>query len=89
MTEKIDTQGMSTDFVDDGFSCTKTNKYERDTNGNIIYPTADIKPLTILTPELKKELKELINEVLDDREYHKRLNGPYDVYEYSLDELQE
>ena len=36
-------------------------------------------------------LKELINEVLDERELQKKLNGPYDVpeYTYRLDELQE
>ena len=81
MTEKIDTQGMSTDSVDEGFSCTKTNKYERDTNGNIIYPPAKFKKLTIITSEVKKELKDLINEVLDEREHQKKLNGPYDFPE--------
>ena len=33
----------------------------------------------------------LLCPVLDEREYQKRLNGPYDVYDYPyrLDELQE
>ena len=83
MTEKIDTQGMSGEAVK---GCTD-NVYPRDTNGNIIYPPANFKKLTILTHEFKKELKELINEVLDEREHQKKLNGPYDVYR--LDELQE
>ena len=48
-----------------------------------------IAPLPLLEPKLKEELKAQINEVLDEREYQKRLNGPYDVYEYRLDELQE
>ena len=83
MTEKIDTQGMSGEVVK---GCTD-NVYPRDTNGNIIYPPAKFKKLTIITSEVKKELKDLINEVLDEREHQKKLNGPYDVYR--LDELQE
>jgi len=35
-----------------------------------------------LNDELKAELKDLINEVLDERELEKKLNGPYDVYGY-------
>ena len=80
---KIDTQGMSGEVVK---GCTD-NVYPRDTNGNIIYPPAKFKKLTIITSEVKKELKDLINEVLDEREHQKKLNGPYDVYR--LDELQE
>ena len=83
MTEKIDTQGMSGEAVK---GCTD-NVYPRDTNGNIIYPPAKFKKLTIITSEVRKELKDLINEVLDEREHQKKLNGPYDVYR--LDELQE
>ena len=37
--------------------------------------------------QLRKEIKNIINEVLDERELEKKLNGPYDVYR--LDELQE
>lgn len=54
----------------------------------------DTELLTILDPKLKQELKDLINEVLDERELEKKLNGPYDVpeqvaYAYRLDEIQE
>ena len=42
--------------------------------------------INILTDALKKELKDLINEVLDEREFEKKLNGPYDVYEDESDE---
>mgnify|MGYP001434484475 CR=1 FL=1 len=42
---------------------------------------------TPIEPKLRQELKDLINEVLDEREHQKKLNGPYDVYR--LDELQE
>ena len=33
----------------------------------------------IISDALKKELKALINEVLDEREYERKLNGPYDM----------
>ena len=35
-----------------------------------------------LTDELKTEIKDLINEVLDEREYQRKLDGPYDLYDY-------
>ena len=31
----------------------------------------------MLEPELRQELKDLINEVLDEREHERKLNGPY------------
>ena len=85
MSEKIDTQGMS---VPSTKGC-KDNVFPKDADGNPIYPPFNPTPIPLIEPQLKKELKELINEVLDEREYQKRLNGPYDVYEYRLDELQE
>ena len=87
MSEKIDTQGMSGPSTKD---C-KDNVFPKDSDGNPIYPPFNPPQLPLIEPQLKKELKELINEVLDEREYQKRLNGPYDVYDYSyrLDELQE
>ena len=87
MTQKIDTQGMSGDAVE---GC-EDNVYPRDENGEPIYPSMKIKPLPLIEPKLRQELKDLINEVLDEREYQKKLNGPYDVpeYNYRLDELQE
>ena len=40
----------------------------------------DVKPkeINIITDALKKELKDIINEVLDEREIEKQMNGPYD-----------
>ena len=35
----------------------------------------------MLEPELRQELKDLINEVLDERENERKLNGPYDFPE--------
>ena len=39
---------------------------------------AEVRPRRMLTHTEVKELKILINEVLDEREYKKRLKGPYD-----------
>jgi len=37
-----------------------------------------VKPQRLFTPTYVKEMKILINEVLDEREYNKKLEGPYD-----------
>ena len=37
--------------------------------------------INLISEALKKELKALINEVLDEREYERKLNGPYDMVE--------
>ena len=37
--------------------------------------------INLISEALKKELKALINEVLDEREYERKLNGPYDMIE--------
>ena len=39
---------------------------------------AIVRPRRLFTPEYAKEMKILINEVLDEREYKKRLVGAYD-----------
>ena len=62
--EKIDTQGMSGPSTK---GC-KDNIYPRDENGEPIYPSFSPEPLTLIEPQLKIELKQLINEVLDERE---------------------
>ena len=77
MTEKIDTQGMSGPTTQ---GC-KDNVFPKDENGNPIYPPMDVTPLTLLEPQLRIELKDLINEVLDEREYNRKMNGPYDMPE--------
>ena len=74
---KIDTQGMSGESTE---GCTD-NVYPKDENGNNIYPSFNPTPLPMIEPLLRQELKDLINEVLDERERPK--------YTYRLDELQE
>ena len=64
MSDKIDTQGMSGPAIPGG----KDNIYPHDENGEPILPRAIITPRRIHTPEIVKELKILINEVLDARE---------------------
>ena len=63
---KIDTQGMSGPVAPKHRG--KDNVYEYDENGDRIFPPMKITPLTLIEPQLKVELKELINEVLDERE---------------------
>lgn len=65
---KIDTQGMSAPMTPD-----ETKKARNQT-----YKPAVVTPRRIIEPTLVKELKILINEVLDEREYKKRMAGPYD-----------
>ena len=36
------------------------------------------KKINLISDALKKELKDIINEVLDERELEKKMNGPYD-----------
>ena len=62
--DKIDTQGLSGPAVK---GCTD-NVYPHDENGEPILPRAVIKPRRVHTEQMVKELKILINEVLDERE---------------------
>ena len=41
-------------------------------------PDVKSKQINLISDALKKELKDIINEVLDERELEKKLNGPYD-----------
>ena len=42
------------------------------------YKPAIVQPRRLFTPQMVKELKILINEVLDEREHKRRLTGAYD-----------
>ena len=71
---KIDTQGMGgpvdPNYVPDG----KPQEHK----------PAEVRPRRLFTETYAKEMKILINEVLDEREYKKRMAGPYDVGGYEL-----
>ena len=70
---KIDTQGMS---YGTGKGSGKSLEEQR-----AAIPDVKPKQINIITDALKAELKDIINEVLDEREHQKKLNGPYDFYE--------
>ena len=63
---KMDTQGMSMPY-DPNYKGPKQ-----------VYKPMEIHPRRLFTPEYVKEMKILINEVLDEREYKKQMAGPYD-----------
>ena len=65
---KIDTQGMS--------GPTNPN-YDPKTDKKEHKPMV-VQPRRLHTPTMVKELKILINEVLDEREYKRRMKEPYD-----------
>ena len=86
---KIDTQGMSGEAIE---GC-MDNIYPHDENGEPILPRAIIRPNRLHTPQMVKELKILINEVLDERDgkrgksyfdsdkFKHRINEPEPPYE--------
>ena len=84
MSEKIDTQGMSGP-VTEGCS---DNIYPHDENGEAILPRAVIRPNRLHTPEMVKEMKILINEVLDEREGKFNYDSYFDTekFKHSVDD---
>ena len=72
----IDTQGLSPKLSPEEAAKAKAEPRE--------YKPAEVRPRRIITPEMCKELKILINEVLDEREYKKKMSGAYDVGGYEL-----
>ena len=82
---KIDTQGMSLDLPPE--KDPKTGLWLEPKpieNQRKELPKAVITPQRLFTPEYVKEMKILINEVLDEREYNKRMRGEYDIGGYEL-----
>tara|TARA_B100000427_G_scaffold303980_1_gene288878 strand:- start:205 stop:507 length:303 start_codon:yes stop_codon:yes gene_type:complete len=76
--DKIDTQGLSGPASK---GCTD-NVYPHDENGEPILPRAVITPRRVHTSEMVKELKILINEVLDEREGKFNYTSYFDVDKY-------
>jgi len=70
--DKMDTQGMSRDMTPE-----EREKWEKSGKKQVHKPMM-ITPRRLHTPDEVKELKILINEVLDEREYKKRMAGAYD-----------
>ena len=69
----IDTQGLSPKM-----SPEETAKWKAQGVDQQKHKPMMVKPRRLLTPMMVEELKILINEVLDEREYKKKLEGPYD-----------
>ncbi len=65
---KIDTQGMSG----------PTDPNYKPTGKIQPHKPMEIHPRRLFTPEYVKEMKILINEVLDEREHKRRMQGAYD-----------
>tara|TARA_B100001996_G_scaffold307000_1_gene248302 strand:+ start:45 stop:320 length:276 start_codon:yes stop_codon:yes gene_type:complete len=84
MSEKIDTQGMSGPVIE---GCSD-NIYPHDENGEAILPRAVIRPNRLHTPEMVKEMKILINEVLDEREGKFNYDSYFDTekFKHSVDD---
>ena len=73
--DKIDTQGLSGPATK---GC-KDNDYPHDENGEPILPRAVIIPRRVHTPQMVKELKIIINEVLDERAGRMNYTSYFDV----------
>ena len=71
---KIDTQGMSGP-ADPNFKGRPLEEQQRDR------PKSTVTPRRLFTEMYVKEMKILINEVLDEREHKKRMAGAYDDVE--------
>ena len=69
----INTQGMS---YGEGKGEGRTLQEQRDA-----IPPLKVNKMNLLSDALKAELKQLMHEVLDERELKKKLDGPYDFYE--------
>lgn len=67
---KIDTQGMS-------YGTGKGNGTSIEEQRAAL-PDVIPKKINLISDALKKELKDIIHEVLDERELEKKMNGPYD-----------
>ena len=73
---KIDTQGMGAPMSEEDLAKWKASpEYKKQQ-----HKPAIVKPRRLFTETYAKEMKILINEVLDEREYKKRLKGPYDIH---------
>ena len=71
---KIDTQGMGAPMSEEDLAKWKASPEYKETQ----HKPATIKPRRLFTDTYAKEMKILINEVLDEREHKRRMAGAYD-----------
>ncbi len=70
----IDTQGMGGPMTPEDLAKWKASpEFKKQ-----VHKPMMVKPQRLFTPTFVKEMKILINEVLDEREYKAKLEGPYD-----------
>tara|TARA_B000000532_G_scaffold240961_1_gene232610 strand:- start:302 stop:643 length:342 start_codon:yes stop_codon:yes gene_type:complete len=70
----IDTQGMGGPMTPEDLAKWKASpEYKKQNHKPMV-----VQPRRLFTPEYAKEMKILINEVLDEREHKKRMEGAYD-----------
>ena len=72
-TSKIDTQGMGAPMTPEQLA-----EWKAKGGTEKKHLPAEVRPRRILEDTMVKELKILINEVLDEREHKKRMAGAYD-----------
>ena len=72
-TSKIDTQGMGAPMTPEQLA-----EWKAKGGTDKKHLPAEVRPRRILEDTMVKELKILINEVLDEREHKKRREGAYD-----------
>ena len=71
---KMDTQGMGSPMSPEELAKWKASpEYKKQ-----VHKPAIVKPMRLFTEWYAKEMKILINEVLDEREHKKRMEGAYD-----------
>ena len=75
---KMDTQGMSPELTPEERAAWEKSGKQK------VHKPAIIRPRRLFTECYAREMKILINEVLDEREYKKRMKGEYDVGGYEL-----
>ena len=71
---KMDTQGMGAPMSEEDLAKWKASPDYKET----VHKPATVTPRRLFTPEYAKEMKILINEVLDERDHKKRMEGAYD-----------
>jgi len=77
---KMDTQGMGAPMSPEDLAKWKaSDAYKKQT-----FKPAIVKPRRLFTDTYAKEMKILINEVLDEREYKRRMKSSYDIGGYEL-----
>ena len=74
---KMDTQGMSPDLTPE-----EREEWERSGKDKQVFKPATVRPRRMFTPQHAKEMKILINEVLDEREGKMNYTSYFDTEKF-------